>query len=52
MEERYFNKSGSVALVFLRVSLLRDGNRKPLYFIAQIQDITERKQADEQIKRS
>jgi len=52
LEERYFHKSGSVAWVFLSVSLLRDGKRKPLYFIAQIQDITERKQADEQIKRS
>lgn len=52
MEERYLHKSGSVVWVFLSVSLLRDGKGNPLYFIAQIQNITERKRADEQVKTS
>ena len=45
-----FHKSGFA--VYLFECVLVDGKKKPLYFIAQIQDITERKQADEQIKRS
>ncbi|MBI4660138.1 MAG: PAS domain S-box protein [Verrucomicrobia bacterium] len=52
MEERCFHKSSSIVWVLISVSLLRDGKGNPLYLIAQIQDITERKRADEQIKRS
>ncbi|MBM3836967.1 MAG: PAS domain S-box protein [Verrucomicrobia bacterium] len=52
MEARFIHRSGSVVWVFLSVSLLRDGKGKPLYFIAQIQNITERKRADEQVKSS
>ncbi|MBI2947191.1 MAG: PAS domain S-box protein [Verrucomicrobia bacterium] len=52
MEARFLHRSGSVVWVFLSVSLLRDGKGKPLYFIAQIQNITERKRADEQVKSS
>jgi two-component sensor histidine kinase len=36
----------------LSVSLLRDGKGKPLYFIVQIQNITERTRADEQVQSS
>jgi two-component sensor histidine kinase len=52
MEARFLHKSGPVVWVFLSVSLLRDGKGNPLYFIAQIQNITERKQSDEQVKTS
>jgi len=47
IEERYFHKTGSVLWVLLNVSLLRESNGKPLYFIAQIHDITERKRSEE-----
>jgi PAS domain S-box-containing protein len=47
MEMRYYHKSGSAVWVLLSVSLLRDGTGKPLYFIAQVQDITERKRVEE-----
>jgi PAS domain S-box-containing protein len=41
MEKRYFTKQGAVIWVLLSVSIVRDEGR-PLYFISQIQDITER----------
>lgn len=47
MEMRYAHKSEAILWILLSVSMLRDGMGKPLYFIAQIQDITERKRAEE-----
>jgi PAS domain S-box-containing protein len=41
MEKRYFHKDGRVVWVSLGVSLLRDKQIKPLYFISQIEDISE-----------
>ncbi|HWN96026.1 MAG TPA: PAS domain S-box protein, partial [Methylomirabilota bacterium] len=45
MEKRYFHARGHLITVLIDVSLIRDGEGRPLYFIAQIQDITERKRA-------
>jgi diguanylate cyclase (GGDEF)-like protein/PAS domain S-box-containing protein len=45
MEKRYFRADGSVIWVLLSVSLVRDDAGRPRYFISQIQDIDERKQA-------
>jgi PAS domain S-box-containing protein len=47
MEKRYIHKAGHVVWVLLSVSLVRDNERNPMYFISQFQDITERKQAEE-----
>lgn len=45
MQKRYYHKSGHVVWIQLSVSLVRDPTGQPQYFIAQIQDITERKHA-------
>jgi len=47
MEKRYFNKLGKVVWVLLSVSMVRDTDGRPMYFIAQLQDITERTQTEE-----
>jgi two-component system cell cycle sensor histidine kinase/response regulator CckA len=50
MEKRYFKKSGQVVWIWLSVSLVRDSEGQPLYFVSQIQDITERKRAEEELR--
>ena len=52
MEKRYFHKEGCVVWVLLSVSLVRDAARKPLHFISQIQDLTERKHIDAALRES
>ncbi|HWI41923.1 MAG TPA: diguanylate cyclase, partial [Verrucomicrobiae bacterium] len=47
LEKRYFHRSGRLVYVLLSVSLLRDAAGLPLYFISQIQDVTERRRAEE-----
>jgi len=47
MEKRYFHKSGQLIWTLLSVSLVQDQHRAPLYFISQIENITERKQAED-----
>jgi PAS domain S-box-containing protein len=47
MEKRYFHRDGHVVCALLSVSLMRDARGLPLYFISQIEDITERKRAEE-----
>ncbi len=49
IEKRYFRKDGKTIWVYLAVSVLRAENNQPLYFISQIQDITARKQAEEEL---
>ena len=51
LEKRYIRKDGSNLNVLLTTSLLKNDEGKPQYFFTQIQDITERKQAEEQKNR-
>ncbi len=49
-EKRLFHKLGHLVWVYASISLVRDAIGLPLYFIAQIQDITARKQAENEAK--
>ena len=50
MEKRYIHKNGHIVWTQLNVSLVLDSENQPLYFVAQIQDITQRKEAEEEIR--
>ena len=48
-EKRYFHKLGYVVWVLLSVSMVSDIDGQPIYFIAQIQDISQRKMAENRL---
>jgi PAS domain S-box-containing protein len=50
IEKRYVHKRGHVVWVLLSVSLVRDAAGAPLYFIAEVQDLTERKRLERQLR--
>jgi PAS domain S-box-containing protein len=50
LEKRYFHKNGQVIWALLRVSLVRDNDGTPFYFISHMSDITQRKQAEAELR--
>jgi PAS domain S-box-containing protein len=48
--KRYRHKDGRIRWVQVNSSLILDDNGAPRYFVSQIQDITERKRADEDLQ--
>ncbi|MEH1814236.1 MAG: PAS domain S-box protein [Nostoc sp.] len=50
MEKRYFRKDNSLVWVNLTVSLMREPNGEPKYFISVVEDINERKAAQRERK--
>ncbi len=52
VQKRYVRKDDAVVWGELTISIIRDEDNKPLYFIPVIQDITERKQVEEALKGS
>ena len=49
MDTRYLHKSGRTVLAQLNVNVIRNGRGAPLHYVAQYQDITERKTAEGQL---
>jgi diguanylate cyclase (GGDEF)-like protein/PAS domain S-box-containing protein len=49
-EKRYFNAAGETMSALLSVSLVRDHDGRPLHFIVQVQDISERKHLEEHLR--
>jgi PAS domain S-box-containing protein len=52
LEKRYLHKLGHVVWVLLNISLVRNAQGEPLYFVNQIQDITIAKHQEEELKKS
>ncbi|MGF1514552.1 MAG: PAS domain S-box protein [Elainellaceae cyanobacterium] len=50
MEKRYIHKRGHMIWVQLNVSLARDADGAPIYFVSQIQDISDRKRLEKEIR--
>jgi PAS domain S-box-containing protein len=50
MQKRYFHKNGSIVWVRLSVSLVRDENGSPEYFISEIHDISQQKSDQDELK--
>ena len=50
IEKRYLHSLGHEIWIFMSASLVRDSFGQPLYFIAQIKEITQRKQAEQLLK--
>jgi diguanylate cyclase (GGDEF)-like protein/PAS domain S-box-containing protein len=49
LEKRFLHADGHTVWASLSVSLVRDSEGEPLYFVSQIQDVTERKALEEQL---
>ena len=51
-ERRYFHRDGHIVWCLVTVSMIRDAEGEPQYFVGQMQDITERKQSEEALRQS
>ncbi len=49
VEKRYFDAAGETVSAILSMSLVRDRDGAPLHYIAQLQDISERKELERQL---
>ncbi|WP_053225044.1 PAS domain-containing sensor histidine kinase [Roseivirga seohaensis] len=52
MEKRYFHKNGHIIWVLLSVSMVKNSSGLPSHFVSQINNITERKQAQFELQES
>jgi diguanylate cyclase (GGDEF)-like protein/PAS domain S-box-containing protein len=50
MEKRYLRADGKQCWVLLSVSLVRDDAGEPLYFVSQIEDVTERRRGEDALR--
>jgi PAS domain S-box-containing protein len=51
-EKRYIRKDGSIVWAYLTVSAVSEQGRRPKYFIAVAEDITERKRTEDAVRKS
>jgi len=52
LEKSYHHKLGHIIWILMNVSLVRNAQGEPSYFVAQIQDITDRKQTEVALQES
>ncbi|HEX3034112.1 MAG TPA: PAS domain S-box protein [Thermodesulfobacteriota bacterium] len=52
LEKRYIRKDGGVVWVYLSCSIVTDTDGKPVQFLTYIRDITQRKRAEEELKKA
>lgn len=52
LEERYVCKDGSIVPIQFNASLVKDSEGKPVHFVAQMQDLSELKEREEQLRHS
>ncbi len=52
IEKRYIHKDGRIIWALLSAALVRDISDRPLYFVSQVHDISERRQAQMEIERA
>ena len=50
VEKRYFDAAGETVSAILSMSLVRDRSGAPLHYIAQVQDISDRKRLEEHLR--
>lgn len=50
-EKRYITKENKVIWGYISISLVRDANNKPQFFISQVVDVTERKMAELEVRK-
>jgi PAS domain S-box-containing protein len=50
LEKRYIHREGRTVWVLLTGSIVRDAEGRPMYYIAQVQDITARKETEDAIR--
>ncbi len=50
VEKRFVHKNGNVGWIFLNSSVVYNKAGKPLYFVSQVQDITEKKKMEKQLQ--
>jgi PAS domain S-box-containing protein len=52
LDKRYIRKDGSVVDITLNASVVRDRDGTPLYYIAQIEDVSARKRVERELRES
>ena len=50
LEKRYINKQGKTVWALLNIALIQNKRRKPLYYITQVQDISQIKEEQERMR--